>query len=267
MGRLKPGATYEQARDSLNGTFQAAALAVMSPPRKANDPAQLDPNEYPRLLSQSGSLGMQDMRRRYSPTIYGLFIVVGLVLLIACANLANLLLARAASRSAEISVRLAIGAGRWRLMRQLLAESMLLAALGGAAGILFALWGNSALLALTNKDTGFLPEGVDIRLNWRVLAFTLSVSLMTSVLFGLAPAWRATRLDLATALKQSRRTTDAVSFMEESAAGEAVQAIIQEHSRAVEGRHIGPYRLHRKQMHCRRCIRRETNCPSSRWAI
>src|SRR5262245_50024998 len=211
MGRLKPGATYEQARDRSNGAFQAAALAVMPPPRKANDPSQLDPKEYPRLLAQSGRLGMLDLRRRYSPTIYGLFIVVALVLLIACANLANLLLARAASRSAEISVRLAVGAGRWRLMRQLLTESVLLAALGGAVGILFALWGNSALLALTDKDTGFLPEGVDLRLNWRVLAFTLSVSLLTGVLFGLAPAWRATRPDLATALKQNRRTTGAVS--------------------------------------------------------
>src|SRR5262249_3614326 len=84
MGRLKPGATYEQARDSLNGTFQAAALAVMPPPRKANEPTQLNPKEYPRLLVQSGSLGMQDMRRVYAPTIYGLFIVVALVLLIAC---------------------------------------------------------------------------------------------------------------------------------------------------------------------------------------
>ena len=183
----------------------------MPPPRKANEPAQLDHKEYPRLLVQSGSLGMQDMRRSYSPTIYGLFIVVALVLLIACANLANLLLARAASRSAEISVRLAVGAGRWRLMRQLLTESVLLAALGGAVGILFALWGDSALLALTDNDTGFLPKGVDLSPNWRVLAFTLSVSLLTGALFGLAPAWRATRPDLATALKQSRRTAGAVS--------------------------------------------------------
>jgi predicted permease len=211
MGRLKPGATHEQARASLNGAFQTAALEVMPPPRNATEPAELDPNEYPRLLAESGSRGMLDKRRMYAPTIYGLFLVVALVLLIACANVANLLLARAASRSAEIGVRLAVGAGRRRLIRQLLTESLLLAALGGALGVLFALWGNRALLALTGKDTGLLPGNVNLNVNWRVLAFTLSVSLLTGVLFGLAPAWRATRLDSTTALKQSRRTTGAVS--------------------------------------------------------
>jgi predicted permease len=211
MGRLKPGATYEQARDSLNGTFQGAALEAMPPPRKANEPTELDPKDYPRLLAESGSRGMMDHRRGYSTTIYGLFIVVALVLLIACANVANLLLARAALRSAEISVRLAVGAGRWRLVRQLLTESVLLAGCGGAVGVLFAFWGKSALLALADRDTGLLPSGVDLNLNWRVLAFTLVISILTGVLFGLAPAWRATKQDLATALKQSRRTTGVVS--------------------------------------------------------
>ena len=211
MGRLKPGATYDQARASLNSAFQAAALEVMPPPRRADQPAELDPKDYPRLLAESGSRGMLDERRDYAPVIYGLFIVVALVLLIACANLANLLLARAASRNAEISVRLAVGAGRGRLIRQLLTESLLLAGLGGALGALFALWGNSALLALTDKDTGLVPGNVDLSVNWRVLAFTLAVSLLTGVLFGLAPAWRAAKLDLATSLKQSRRTTGAVS--------------------------------------------------------
>jgi predicted permease len=211
MGRLKPGATREQARASLNGSFQAAALEVMPPPRRADEPGQLDPKDYPRLIAESGSRGMLDERRGYAPTIYGLFIVVALVLLIACANIANLLLARAASRSAEISVRLAVGAGRGRLIRQLLTESVLLAGVGGALGALVALWGNSALQALTDKDTGLVPSNVELSVNWRVLAFTLAVSLLTGVLFGLAPAWRATNLDLTTALKQGRLKTGAVS--------------------------------------------------------
>ncbi len=211
MGRLKPGATSEQARDSLASAFQSTALEIMPPPRKANQPAQIEPKDYPHLLTESGSRGMLDRRRRYSPTIYGLFIVVALVLLIACANVANLLLARAALRGAEISVRLAVGAGRFRLVRQLFTESLLLAGLGGLVGILFAFWGKGALMALMDKETGILPSGVDLSLNWRVLAFTLAVSLLTGVLFGLAPAWRATGWDLATSLKQSRRTTGVVS--------------------------------------------------------
>ena len=211
MGRLKPEATYDQARESLNGTFQTMALEVMPPPRRDGESAELDPKDYPRLTAQSGSQGMMESRKIYSASIYGLFIVVGLVLLIACANVANLLLARAALRGGEISLRLAVGAGRWRLIRQLLTESVLLAALGGAVGVLFAFWGKSALVAMADPHTGFLPAGVDPSLNWRVLGFTIAVSLLTGILFGLVPAWRATRIDLATSLKQSKRTTGTVS--------------------------------------------------------
>ena len=211
MGRLKPGATEEQVRQSLNGAFQTAALEAMPPPRKSSDPAQLAPKDYPHLLFEPGNLGMMDRRKTYASTIYGLFIVVALVLLIACANLANLLLARSTMRRPEISVRVAIGAGRWRLIRQLLTESLLLAVLGGAVGVVFAFWGKSALVALTDNETGLLPNGVELSLNWRVLVFTLAVSLLTGVLFGFVPAWRATTMDLSSTLKQSGRATGRVS--------------------------------------------------------
>ena len=211
MGRLKPGATHEQARESLNGVFQAAALDAMPPPRKSSEPAQLAPKDYPRLMVQPGSRGMLDRRKMYAPTIYGLFIVVALVLLIACANVANLLLSRATLRGPEISVRLAIGAGRRSLLRQLLTESLLLSSLGGLVGVVLAFWGRSLLAALTDSAAGLLPSKVDFSLNWRVLIFTVLVSVLTGVLFGLIPAWRATSLDLSTALKRRGRATGRVS--------------------------------------------------------
>jgi predicted permease len=211
MGRLKPGATAQQVFQNLNNPFQVAALEAMPPPRKAGDPAQLAPKDYPRLIFEPGARGMLDKRKRYTPIIYGLFIIVALVLLIACANLANLLLARATLRRPEISVRLALGAGRRRLLRQLLTESLLLATLGGAVGIIFAFWAKGALMALTDNESGLLPSGLELSLNWRVLVFTLTISLVTGVLFGFVPAWRATSLDLSTALKQSGRVTNRVS--------------------------------------------------------
>lgn len=211
MGRLKPGATLADARDSLHGVFQATALELMPPPRKESDPVKIEAKDYPNLVAQMGGRGLMEMRKLYSRTIYGLFVVVGLVLLIACANVANLLLARAALRGPEISVRLAVGAGRLRLIRQLLTESLLLSVLGGAAGILLAYWGKSVLATMASRGTSFLPVGVEPVISWRVLAFTLGVSLLTGILFGLAPAWRATKYDLAGGLKQSRRGSGQVS--------------------------------------------------------
>ena len=211
MGRLKPGATREQARASLDGVFQAAALESMPPPRRAGEQAQIDAKEYPRLLAQPGGQGPQEIRKIYSRTIYGLFAIVGLVLLIACANVANLLLARATLRGSEISVRLALGAKRGRLIRQLLTESLLLSVLGGAVGVLFAMWLQGALVAMGTRGIGFLPDELTLTINWRVLGFTIAVSMFTGILFGLAPAWRATQLDLTSSLKQGQRGSGAVS--------------------------------------------------------
>ena len=206
MGRLAPGATAEQARESLAGVFQVAALDVMPPPTRDNEPARLAPKDYPRLIARAGGQGLMERRERYSTGIAALFAVVGVVLLIACANLANLMLARSALRAAEIRTRLALGASRGRLVRQLLTESLLIAALAGIAGVFFSLWGTSALAALSEGGVGILPSGLSGGLTWPVLGFTVGLTGLTALLFGSAPAWRASDLDLATGLKQNRRT-------------------------------------------------------------
>ncbi|HTR03772.1 MAG TPA: ABC transporter permease [Thermoanaerobaculia bacterium] len=206
MGRLKPGATLDEARQSLDPTFRAAALEVMPPPRRDGEPARLEPKDEPRLTTRPGGLGLMESRQMYSRPIYALFGVVGVVLLIACANLANLLLARATRRRGEIRTRLAIGASRGRLIRQLLTESLLIAMLGGLAGILFALWGDGALAAISGEDARILPNGVSAGLSAPVIAFAIALTVVTSLLFGLVPAWGTSRVDLSRELAQSRRT-------------------------------------------------------------
>jgi predicted permease len=216
MGRLKPGATAEQARAGLEVAFHQSVVEHRTA-RQAQAQAQgqravqaLDPKDYPRLTLDSGSQGEMNMRQSYAPSLYLLLGVVGLVLLIACANVANLLLARAASRQKEIGVRLALGASRWRLIRQLLTESVLLASLGGVFGVLFAIWIKDGLLSVS----AWGGRGMDAfapRLDLRVLGFTLALSLLTGIIFGLAPAWRATRVDLTQTLKDSSRGASATS--------------------------------------------------------
>ncbi len=214
MGRMKPGVTREQVQSQLENAFlqsvieHRAARQAAAKASGGNAIGDLDPKQYPKLYADPGGQGELYRRTWYAPSLYLLLGVVGLVLLIACANVANLLLSRAAGRQKEIGLRLALGASRSRLMRQLLTESVLLAFLGGLLGILFAVWIKDGLIGVSLWG-GRSMSSLEPRLDWRVLGFTFALSLLTGVVFGLAPAWRTTRVDLTPSLKESGRASSA----------------------------------------------------------
>src|SRR5215475_10887432 len=199
IARLKPGVRIEQAGVEANLLFKQALQEYAG-----SQPSPERLQDIPRAsieLTPAGR-GLSQLRFQFSEPLQALMAVVGLVLLITCANVANLLLARGAARRKEFAVRLALGAGRLRLIRQLGAESLLLAALGGSFGVLIAWWGSQALVWMASTGPQQLP--IDVTPDARILGFTLLASLFSAVIFGTAPAIRATRIELNPALKDGR---------------------------------------------------------------
>jgi len=197
MGRLRAGVTVQQANAELQVLWQGFVQRQAAEAPEKSRPDVL----RQRAAVLHGATGFTDLFDDYSDALLVLMGIVALVLLLACANVSGLLLARAASRQREISIRLAIGAGGGRLMRQFLAESLVLAALGGSAGLVLAHWFSSALVTMmANGRTLLLSTAPD----WRVLAFTGAVSLAACVLAGLAPGWHALRANLNPGLKEVR---------------------------------------------------------------
>ena len=201
LGRVPEGESLEQARERM----RALAPEIF----RATVPGIFPVDEQRNYLKNSFFLkpvatGFSEVGAQYRTALYTLMAIVGVVLLIACANIANLLLARAGARQREFSVRMAIGAGRARVIRQLMTESLLLAGFGTAAGLLLAGWGGRLLVHFLSTQRH--PLDIDLSLDPRVLAFTIGAALVTAVLFGLAPALRATRVELNQVMKEHTRT-------------------------------------------------------------
>lgn len=204
IGRLKPGVDVEQAGAETNLLFKQLLLEYSGAQPSAE---RLQDIQQARIELTPAGRGLSELRKEFSLPLKILMIVVGVVLLIACANIANLLMARATARQQEFTVRVALGGSPARIGRQLLTESLLLALLGGAAGILLGSWGSSALVSMVSTGPQALPLNVEPDL--RVLAFTLIVSVVSAVVFGTAPAIRASRVELSASLRSNRASSSA----------------------------------------------------------
>jgi macrolide transport system ATP-binding/permease protein len=193
MARLRPGVTLKQAQAELGPKFQQWVAATATNDRERAN--------LPILQLREGQGGLDQLRREFSKPFLVLMILVALILAIACSNVANLLLARATTRRREIALRLSQGASRWRVIRQLLTESILLAGVGSALGLVLAAWAVRFLSALLPPESGTLAASA--ALNWRVFAITAGVGLLTGVIFGLVPALQSTKVELTSALKET----------------------------------------------------------------
>ena len=198
VGRLKGDRTPQQAAAVLAGLDVLEPL--MTKPRTRGEPPQRIPE---RLGLTSAATGLSSLRQQFSTPLFVLMLVVGVVLLIACANVATLVLARSAARTPEFSMRLALGAGNWRLIRQLLTEHLVLAAIGGLCGLALARWATGVLVAI--MSSGRTPIVLDLEPHPRILIFTAGISVVTGVLCGLVPALRARRVDVIAGLRQQLR--------------------------------------------------------------
>src|SRR6476660_7629162 len=186
MGRLKPGWSLERASAQLNAISPAMFRETLPNYRPENARTYL----AFRLGASPAGTGVSDLRSSYETPLWLLLAATGLVLLIACANLANLMLARATARDREVAVRLAVGASRGRIVRQMLAESLLIAACGAAGGALLASWVSASLVAFLSTDSNRLF--LDLTLDWRMFSFIVLVAATTCLLFGLSPALSVT---------------------------------------------------------------------------